>query len=42
MGDIKKALNMLKKIAPESKNFVEAKKKQADIYLSQLRDRNNY
>jgi tetratricopeptide repeat protein 21B len=42
MGDVKKALNMLKKITPDSKNFVEAKKKQADIYLNELKDRNNY
>ena len=42
MGDIKKALNMLKKISHENKNFIEAKKKQAQIYLEQLRDRKNY
>jgi len=29
MGDVKKALNMLKKISPESLSFVQAKKKQA-------------
>jgi predicted Zn-dependent protease len=39
MGDIKKALNMLKKVAPENPNFIEAKKKMAEIYLEQLRDR---
>lgn len=39
MGDIKKALNMLKKVGPENKNFIEAKKKMAEIYLQQLRDR---
>lgn len=42
MGDIKKSLNMLKKIGPENKNFIEAKKKMAEIYLEQLRDRKNY
>lgn len=42
MGDIKKALNMLKKVGPENKNFIEAKKKMAEIYLEQLRDRKNY
>lgn len=39
MGDIKKALNMLKKVGPENKNFIEAKKKMSEIYLQQLRDR---
>lgn len=42
MGDIKKALNLLKKIGPENPNFIEAKKKAAEIYLEQLRDRKNY
>ena len=42
MSDIKKALNMLKKVGPENKNFIEAKKKMAEIYLQQLRDRKNY
>jgi tetratricopeptide repeat protein 21B len=42
MGDIKKALNLLKKIGPENPNFVEAKKKAAEIYLSQIGDRKNY
>ena len=42
MGDIKKALNMLKKVAPDNPNFIEAKKKAAEIYLEQLRDRKNY
>lgn len=42
MGDIKKALNMLKKVGPENPNFIEAKKKAAEIYLEQLRDRKNY
>lgn len=42
MGDTKKALNMLKKIAPTSRNFIEAKKKQAQIYLDELKDRVNY
>ncbi len=41
-GDVKKALNMLKKIQPDSRNFLQAKKKQADIYLQELKDRNNY
>lgn len=41
-GDIKKALNMLKKITPDNPNFVSAKKKQAEIYLSELKDRQNY
>lgn len=29
MGDTKKALNMLKKIQPENRSFLQAKKKQA-------------
>jgi tetratricopeptide repeat protein 21B len=42
MGDTKKALNMLKKIQPGDVSFVQAKKKQAQIYLDELKDRNNY
>lgn len=42
MGDTKKALNMLKKILPENRSFLQAKKKQAQIYLDELKDRNNY
>lgn len=42
MGDTKKALNMLKKISPDSRSFLQAKKKQAQIYLDELKDRNNY
>jgi tetratricopeptide repeat protein 21B len=42
MGDLKKALNMLKKITPDNPNFITAKKKMADIYLTQLMDRKNY
>jgi tetratricopeptide repeat protein 21B len=42
MGDTKKALNMLKKITPESRSFIQAKKKQAQLYLDELKDRNNY
>jgi tetratricopeptide repeat protein 21B len=42
MGDTKKALNMLKKISPDNKNFIQAKKKQAQIYLDELKDRQNY
>lgn len=42
MGDTKKALNMLKKIQPSDRSFVQAKKKQAQIYLDELKDRNNY
>ena len=42
MGDTKKALNMLKKIMPENRSFLQAKKKQAQIYLDELKDRNNY
>jgi tetratricopeptide repeat protein 21B len=42
MGDTKKALNMLKKIQPGDRSFVQAKKKQAQIYLDELKDRNNY
>jgi tetratricopeptide repeat protein 21B len=41
-GDVKKALNMLKKITPDNPNFVSAKKKQAEIYLQELKDRQNY
>jgi len=33
---------MLKKITPDNPNFVQAKKKQAEIYLSELKDRQNY
>ena len=42
MGDTKRALNMLKKIGPQEKSFMQAKKKQAQIYLDELKDRNNY
>jgi len=42
MGDTKKALAMLKKIAPDNISFTEAKKKQAQIYLDELKDRVNY
>ena len=42
MGDVKKSLAMLKKIAPENISFIEAKKKQAQIYLDELKDRINY
>ncbi len=42
MGDTKKALNMLKKIQPHDRSFIQAKKKQASIYLDELKDRNNY
>ena len=42
MGDTKRALNMLKKISPENRSFVQAKRKQAQIYLDELKDRNNY
>lgn len=42
MGDMKKGLAMLKKIQPDSQCFVEAKKKQAQLYLEELKDRLNY
>jgi tetratricopeptide repeat protein 21B len=42
MGDTKKALNMLKKVTPDNRSFLQAKKKQAQIYLDELKDRNNY
>ena len=42
MGDVKKALAMLKKIQPGNVSFVEAKKKQAQLYLDELKDRMNY
>lgn len=42
MGDTKRALNMLKKINPNDRSFIQAKKKQAQIYLDELKDRNNY
>ena len=32
-GDVKKALAMLKKITPDNVSFIEAKKKQAQLYL---------
>lgn len=41
-GDVKKALNMLKKIDASNSNYIEAKKKEADIYLKELKDRKNY
>lgn len=42
MGDVKKGLAMLKKVQPDSICFVEAKKKQAQLYLDELKDRANY
>lgn len=33
---------MLKKIQPSDRSFIQAKKKQAQIYLDELKDRNNY
>ena len=33
---------MLKKINPNDRSFIQAKKKQAQIYLDELKDRNNY
>ena len=42
MGDLKKALNMLKKVDQHHPNYIEAKKKMADIYLQELRDRKSY
>lgn len=42
MGDVKKGLAMLKKIQPDNPSFVEAKKKQAQLYLDELKDRMNY
>ena len=42
MGDTKTALNMLKKIQPGDRSFIQAKKKQAQIYLDELKDRQNY
>lgn len=41
-GDLKKALNMLKKVDQHHPNYIEAKKKMADIYLTELRDRKSY
>lgn len=41
-GDTKRALAMLKKIAPDNKDYVAAKKKQAQLYLDELKDRINY
>ena len=42
MGDVKKGLAMLKKIQPDNQCFVEAKKRQAQLYLDELKDRMNY
>lgn len=42
MSDIKKALNMLKKIETTHPDYIDAKKKMADIYLTELKDRKNY
>ena len=42
MGDTKKALAMLKKISPDNICYIDAKKKQAQIYLDELKDRVNY
>ena len=33
---------MLKKITPDNPSFIEAKKKQAQLYLDELKDRMNY
>lgn len=41
-GDTKRALAMLKKITPDNKDYVAAKKKQAQLYLDELKDRINY
>jgi hypothetical protein len=42
MGDVKKALAMLKKITPDNISFIQAKIKQAQLYLDELKDRMNY
>mmetsp|Transcript_16607 Transcript_16607/g.28284 ORF Transcript_16607/g.28284 Transcript_16607/m.28284 type:complete len:189 (+) Transcript_16607:1584-2150(+) len=42
MGDVKKGLAMLKKIQPDNVCYIEAKKKQAQLYLDELKDRMNY
>jgi tetratricopeptide repeat protein 21B len=41
-GDIKKAINMLKKIGPDSTHFQQAKIKMGEIYLTHLMDRRHY
>ncbi len=41
-GDLKKALNMLKKVDQHHPHFIEAKKKMADIYLTEPRDWKSY
>ena len=41
-GEIKKALNMLKKIPLDSQYFKDARIKMADIYLNHLMDRRHY
>lgn len=42
MGDVKGGLAILKKVTPDNVNYIEAKKKQAQIYLDELKDRINY
>jgi len=42
MGDLKKALKMLKKVDTANPNYIEAKKKMAEIYLDELKDRKSY
>ena len=42
MGDIQKSLNMLKKVESTQADFIEAKKKMAEIYNNELKDRKGY
>ena len=41
-GDTEKALKVLGKVTPEQAHYAEARKKMADIYLKQRKDRKLY
>ena len=42
MGDIKKALSILKAVTSDSSYFQESKKLMAEIYLNNLKDRRHF
>jgi tetratricopeptide repeat protein 21B len=42
LGDIKKALDILKTVDPQSSNFAQSRKLMADIYLKHLKDRRHF
>ena len=41
-GEVKQGLNMLRKIQPDNPAYIESQKKQAQLYLDELKDRINY